>query len=315
MTSDLAPDLAPEAAELLGRAEANRRGVKPWQLRGARYQRLSYDVYAPAHLPVDVLLRARAALHVAGPDAHISHHTAAAIWGIWAPTQSDVHVTVPPGRSRPRRAGLRAHALPTPGAVTQRRGLPISSPVQTFLDLATQLGLVDLVAVADQLVKAKLATPSMLVEASVAWHGKGARVARRAARLCRPGVDSVMETRTRLLIVLAGLPEPIVNHIIRGEGGEWLLRFDMGYPGIKLAVEYDGRQHADSTTQWQRDISRRELADQLGWRIIVVRAPDIFDLPEQTLERVLGAMRDCGMTPSPKLTRSWISYFAMGRGG
>ena len=46
--------------------------------------------------------------------------------------------------------------------------------------------------------------------------GRGCRLARRAASLAREGVDSPQETRLRLLLVLAGLPEPRVNVIIRG---------------------------------------------------------------------------------------------------
>ncbi len=49
-----------------------------------------------------------------------------------------------------------------------------------------------------------------------------------------------METRLRLLLVLAGLPEPTVNVIVRGPDGEWLRRFDLCYPIFRLVVEYDG---------------------------------------------------------------------------
>ena len=72
------------------------------------------------------------------------------------------------------------------------------------------------------------------------------------------GVDSGMETRLRLLLVLAGLPEPQVNVILRQPDGSWSMRLDLSYPHLELIVEYDGRQHADSTQQWKRDSRRRE---------------------------------------------------------
>ena len=50
----------------------------------------------------------------------------------------------------------------------------------------------------------------------------------------------------RLLIVLAGLPEPTVNVIVRAEDGSWRMRFDLCYVEQRLIVEYDGRRHADS---------------------------------------------------------------------
>ena len=59
-------------------------------------------------------------------------------------------------------------------------------------------------------------SPERLIEAAAQWNCKGCRLARRAASLAREGVDSPQETRLRLLLVLAGLPEPRVNLIIRG---------------------------------------------------------------------------------------------------
>jgi len=46
----------------------------------------------------------------------------------------------------------------------------------------------------------------------------------------RIGVDSPLETRLRLLIVLAGLPEPKVNHQLRDQHGDVVMRFDLSYP-------------------------------------------------------------------------------------
>lgn len=105
------------------------------------------------------------------------------------------------------------------------RGTRISSPSQTFLDLAGPLGLVDLVVLGDSLVRAGHVTPGRLTTAADAWRGHGAVLARRAARLVRVGVDSPMETRLRLLIVLAGLPEPVVNHTFAYEDGRWQMRW------------------------------------------------------------------------------------------
>jgi hypothetical protein len=75
-------------------------------------------------------------------------------------------------------------------------------------------------------------------------------------------VDSPQETRIRLLLVLAGLPEPCVNLIIRGRDGGWRRRYDLAYEELQLIVEYDGRQHAEDTRQWLTDIFRREELDQ-----------------------------------------------------
>jgi very-short-patch-repair endonuclease len=119
-----------------------------------------------------------------------------------------------------------------------------------------------------------------------------------------------METRLRLLIVLAGLPEPKVNHKIRDEHGRVLVRLDLSYPELRLIVEYDGRQHAEDTDQWNRDLDRREYFDDEEWRILVVTAKGIFREPERTLHRVRRALvkRGCRQVPR-RLDDAWRRHF------
>ena len=88
--------------------------------------------------------------------------------------------------------------------------------------------------------------------------------ARRAASYVRARVDSPMETRLRLLLVLAGLPEPEVNRELRDELGI-VMRLDLCYPAIKVAIEYDVRQHLTSASQWERDVERRNDLVAQGW--------------------------------------------------
>jgi hypothetical protein len=60
-----------------------------------------------------------------------------------------------------------------------------------------------------------------------------------------PVVDlSRPESRIRGAIVLAGLPEPEVNREIHDEHGQWLAEPDLHYKEARLAVEYNGADHA-----------------------------------------------------------------------
>lgn len=139
--------------------------------------------------------------------------------------------------------------------------------------------------------------------------GYGTRLALRAARLMREGVDSPMETRLRLLIVFAGIPEPTVNVIVRGEDGSWRMRFDLCYLDQRLIVEYDGRKHADSTEQWERDIYPREELDQMDYRLLIVTSRGVYSEPQRTLERVRDALRERGVkVPSP-FKNAWRRHF------
>ena len=195
--------------------------------------------------------------------------------------------------ARCRRAGVAAHLGTADAQTTIFDGVLISTPVQAFLDLASVgASLVDLVIAGDSLVKANDLDPQQFVTAADAYQGRNARRARRAASLVRAGVDSPMETRLRLLIVLAGLPEPQVNMIVRIASGKWRWRFDLCYPEYKLIIEYDGRQHAYHAEQWSHDLERREWLDQEGWRMLVVISEGIYGDPLRTLHRVKAARRN-----------------------
>ena len=78
-------------------------------------------------------------------------------------------------------------------------------------DRARCLELVDLVVLGDGLVRQGHITAPALLKAARQHEGPGAALARLAAGYVRPGVDSPMETRVRMLFVLAGFPEPVVN--------------------------------------------------------------------------------------------------------
>jgi hypothetical protein len=190
----------------------------------------------------------------------------------------------------------------------------VSTPTQAFLELAAVgVGLVDLVVAGDSLVKATALTPEAFVAAAEAWTGNGARRARDAARLVREGVDSPPETRLRLLVVLAGLPEPRVNLILRHENGDWRWRFDLAFEELKLILEYDGRQHAYDDKQWSHDLGRREALDRLGWRMLVVVKADLYDHPEKTLQRIRRSMIERGAKGLPRrLSSNWTRYFPTG---
>jgi hypothetical protein len=293
------------------RAQARAAGIRLREVLGPQFHKILYDSYVSSSVPITTRLRAEAALSLSAVGSHISHHTAAELWGGIVPACSDVHITVPGQSPRSRRQGIRAHSTTGSTVTSTFQGLRISSPTQTFLDLAGSLDLVELVVLGDSLVKKKHVTPEDLMTAASEWTGSGAARARKAARFVRKGVDSPKETRLRMLLVLAGLPEPTVNVIIRNSDGSWRMRFDLSYPGLKLIIEYDGRQHAENSGQWRRDLTRREELDRLGWRLIVVTSDDLHDAPEAVLMRVRDALIDRGAIGIRRRFKTeWIRYFS-----
>jgi hypothetical protein len=244
-------------------------------------------VYVEADAPDSVEALVDAARLVLPDLAVVSHQTAAQLRDLPVPASDQVHVSMP--HRAPRIAGVRAHEG-SPTAVV-RHGRRISSPVDNFVELAESLSLVDLVILGDAMVRRGFVTCDELVDrARSNRRRRGARMARRAAALVRARVDSPMESRVRLLIVLAGLPEPEPGCKVRDDLGGWIGEVDLAYPASKIAIEYHGDVHRTKRGRWRSDIAKIELLHEFRWTVIVITAEDLDARPERTLRRVRKAL-------------------------
>lgn len=292
------------------RAEALAAGLTDRMLDGPRFRRVFTGVHVGAGVPLSPRVRAEAALRLHPPSAFLSHLSAARILGLPVPSATSEHVTVSHADHRRRNKDVRCHVSQDPRDIVLVGGLRVSSPARVFIELATVLGLVDLVAVGDQLVAHGHLSANGLRVFCANRSLAGVKAARRAAAYVRAGVDSPMESRLRMLLVLAGLPEPVVNAVVRADDGAPLRRYDLSYPGAKVAVEYDGRHHVERVDQWERDLDRREAIDDSSWRLLVVTARDIYSRPEDTVRRVHRLLLARGMPGTPAvLSEGWRLHF------
>ncbi len=109
------------------------------RVRAGRLHRLHRGVYAVGHTVLKVEGRWMAAtLATAGV---LSHASAAAAWDLRPLTSGAIHLTVAGDGGRKRRAGLRVHRSRTlgPHDTTTHRGIPITTPARTIIDLASTL--------------------------------------------------------------------------------------------------------------------------------------------------------------------------------
>ena len=138
--------------EPFSRADARAAGIGLKTLLSSRFRKIFYDCYISSTVPLTTRIRANAAL--GSPHPAVSSATPAArIWGGIVPNTPDILVTVPGKAGRTSRQGVKAHAAVEGTAVTSFRNLSITTPEQTFSDLATSLDLVALVVLGDSLVK------------------------------------------------------------------------------------------------------------------------------------------------------------------
>ena len=233
------------------------------------------------------------------PGQFFSHATAALLFGVPLPGDvkiDPVHVTVLTPRTPPRARGVIGHAIgPETLAVGTLRDKPVCAPADCWCQLAETLSFEDLVAAGDYLIsgrvtdtgrEAALCTVEMLANATNRYaRRKGAHLRRRALKFIRAGVDARPETHLRLLLMASGFGEPAIGHPIVVEHGR-ILHPDLVFEEFKIAFEYEGDGHRTDGRQWRLDISRRELLEAAGWRVIRVTSRDLYVDPAGFIRRV-----------------------------
>jgi hypothetical protein len=289
-------------------------------------QRFSHGLYRPAGPPpltwessgladpghglspqdVRALLRHR-------PDAVVSHLSAGHLYQVPLPRwtarspHGALHVSVPHGGSRIRRAGIVEHRRTVPDAdVDHRLGIRVTSAARTWLDLATlnpPLGRDDLVIAGDHLVRHPwltgvgrtdpLTTPAEIRAAlQRAGRFRGVTAARQALELVRVGADSPPETRTRLALIDAGLPEPELQVPV-DPADPYSPRADLGLVRWKIALQYEGYYHRDARQQ-AADARRDAWFQVYGWLVVKITSEDLHDGFRRVLRLILERLASHG---------------------
>ncbi len=286
-------------------------GVSVHVLAGRRFRQLYRGVHVLADHPDTAALRFDG-VRLLVPRAAASHHTAALLRSLPVPGPADraVHITVADPANRVRIAGVCTHRAPFGVDLLQVEGRAVLSVERTLCDLATAgVGLLDLVIFGDAAVRRGWTGPGDLSARAEEQTGRGCRAARCAAGLVRARVDSPMETRLRLLIVLAGLPEPAVNRPVN-DGPGWVATPDLSYPACRIAIEYDGEHHRTDRRQWQQDKRRSRLLRDLGWDLLECTADDVLRHPSGVLTWLHERLRRAGYPAAPVvLSDAWRAYW------
>jgi very-short-patch-repair endonuclease len=259
------------------------------QLAGSAWRRLFRDVYLSADAVLDHLAWCRAAALLLPTGAAIAGRSAAYMHfaDVLPLGQSPVDVAVPRSVSLRPRSGLRVRRAKLPPTdIEQAAGTPVTTRLRTAFDLAREPNLVDAVIGVDALLNTGyLGLPALVQYAEERRGWSGSQRARRVLRLAVPGAESPMETRLRLILVLAGLPSPATQFEVPAANA----RLDLAYPQAKLAIEYDGDHHRERR-QFQRDVARLNRLRLLGWTVLRFTADDVLRHPERVIAQVRAAL-------------------------
>ncbi|MGN7969377.1 hypothetical protein [Microbacterium sp. 22296] len=275
---------------------------------GVRRDRLTArDLRAPFHgirtradaMAEEVLSRCRTYEPRLTSAQFFSHTTAAALWDLPSASfdATRLHVSALPPAREPRTRGITGHRLDLPiEHLTLRHGLPVPTAAETWAQLGGFSRVEDLVAVGDAILTRRLAERANLEEATHRLARRGVSNLRAALPLLRAGAESPRESLVRLILVRAGLPEPELNRDLRDDSGHFVARLDLAYPEYRVAVEYDGRQHAD-LTQFRRDADRWPAIAAQGWMLVRVVDHHLRDPVRFVVAPVERVLRSRGWRP------------------
>ncbi len=220
-----------------------------------------------------------AAVLACGPDAALSHLSAAALWGI-SEEGSRVEVSVPYKRN-PRCVHARVHRRLkfTEAEVRHRFGVPLTSPVQTLIDLATRLPQPKLEAAINAADKLDLIDPEALrADLRRRRHEPGLPALRRLLD-ARTFVltDSELERRFLPIARRAGLPQPQTGVRVRG------FTLDFLWPELGLVVETDGLRYHRTPAQQTRDRRRDQVLTAAGLTVLRFTHAQVSRDPREVL--------------------------------
>lgn len=278
-------------------ASARAAGLTRGQLRGPRFLRLAHDLVVRLDDAIDERERLQLLSTVLPVDAAFSHATAAALLGAPVDAPRRPHVALTPRRVLPQRAEIVVHARRLESAdVVVHDGLRMTSGAQTFLDLAPALWPADLVAIGDALLRGRHMTAESLDERLArAARVRGVVRARTCAPLLSPLAMSRPESLMRYWLVTSDLPDPRPQVPVLDRWGEAVVHADLGYEEWKVALEYEGRQHAE-VDQFGRDIDRYSLMAADGWLTLRFAARHVNG-PAVVLDRTRRALLSRGWRP------------------
>jgi very-short-patch-repair endonuclease len=236
------------------------------RLARCRLHRVHRGVYAVGHRRLEWRGVLIAAVYAYGPEAVLSHRSAARLWAIRPNNRRDVDVTVP-GRGLRRRPGLQPHSVRhlDPRDITKIDGIPVTTLPRTLLDLAE-------VVPKDHVIRALTeAERQQIIDLRAINELLARSPGRRGQRPLREILtDAVIEPRTReefehrfaQFCHEFGLPRPKVNTDVEG------YEVDALWAESKLIVELDSWEFHRHRRAFEADRERDAVLLLAGYRVV-----------------------------------------------
>jgi very-short-patch-repair endonuclease len=231
------------------------------RIKTGRLHPLHRGVYAVGRANVTEHGRWMAAVLACGEEAVISHSSAAALWRMGSERRGLVELSLP-SLSRRCRPGLEIHQRPSleDRDLTHEYGIPVTTPVQTLIDMALRLDRSGVERMINEADKYNLTHLPQLREALDARAGEPGvaklrfLLDRRTFRLTK----EELERRFLPLARQAGLPTPLTGRFVND------FEVDFYWPDLGLVVETDGLRSHRTPAEQARDRLRDQAHTAAG---------------------------------------------------
>jgi very-short-patch-repair endonuclease len=231
-----------------------------------------------------------AAVLACGPEAALSHGSAAALWEIRPARRGLIDVSVPAHVVRnPKGITVHRRKALAPADVTRHRGIPLTAPICTLIDIAAQLEPPLVEAAINEADLRRLANPEQLRRSLDECAGRpGVTLLRRL--LDRHTFALTRSELERLFLPLArkaGLSKPLTQYWLNG------FRVDFFWPDLGLVVETDGLRYHRTPVQQARDLVRDQAHVEAGLVPLRFTHHQIRFQPEHVRRVLAEAARQC----------------------
>jgi very-short-patch-repair endonuclease len=260
------------------------RDERLWRVATGRWESLYDGAFRVAGAPVTWRGRLLAACWAGGERSVASHRSAAALWGLPNGREDLLEISCHRWR-RARHAGVLVHESMRlePADLTVVDGVPCVSIERTIFDSCSFVKRSVAHLMIDAALRRQLTDTARLTQTlhRLATRGRRGVALYRSVLEERQDAQALPGSEPERVLALAlvgqGLPEPVMQYVVRGPAGEFVARVDLAYPAERVLIEYESYQEHTGKVALDRDSARRNAMVALGFTVLTATQVDLRD--------------------------------------
>jgi very-short-patch-repair endonuclease len=227
-------------------------------------------------------------------DGVVMGRASAALWGFegFAPGILEIASST---RKRHHRVIVHHHANLAPEDLIRHRGLLVTTPTRTLIDLSAVVDEALLTRALDSAMRRGLTFLPLLRSRllSLGTQGRPGMGALQRLMVDRERAsghtESPLEVNVERNLRNYGLDPPARQYTVTCRDGT-KVRLDFAWPEQQVGIEADGfRWHTDFE-QWQRDANKHNLLQEMGWKIVRATDRSVRETPDALPRQIMALL-------------------------